>query len=80
MSFVNAYFGLAYGVWTLFNILRYFWAAESCFIAENMNINMYNYQLIILIGVFPLTATILVLVFALVLVAMVLRNFLDGQR
>ena len=72
IRYIGAYFVLAYGIWTLFNILRYVRSPESCFTGSS-NINMINYTLLMLLGVFPLTMLVLGLTFGLVLAGMVTR-------
>jgi len=79
IKYIGAYFVLYYAIWTLFNILRYVRSSESCFDGDT-NINMTNYSLLMLLGVFPLTMIILALTFGLVLACMVTKSFFTEHR
>lgn len=79
LNLVMMYFVLSYGVWTLFNIIKYIRSPESCFVGSS-NINMFNYSMLMLLGVFPLTMMTLGMTFVLVLVAMVIRSFCVEHR
>ena len=80
IKYIGAYFVLYYAIWTLFNVLRYLRAPESCFKDQTSNINMTNYTLLMLLGVFPLTILILALTFGLVLAGMVTKSFFTEHR
>ena len=73
------YLLISYGVWTLFNLIRFIRSEESCF-AGDLNINMINYSMLMLLGIFPLTALTLGTIFVLVLVGMVIIRFSQEHR
>ena len=73
------YLLISYGVWTLFNLIRFLRSEESCFVG-GININMINYYMLMLLGIFPLTALTLGLIFVVVLVGMVIIRFSQEHR
>ena len=69
-SYVYIFYNGSYGLWTIFNLMRYFQTSKSC--QNQASMSMLNYELALIFGCYPAVNVIFVTLVIIILIPIVI--------
>ena len=77
-SYVYIFYNGSYGLWTIFNLVRYFQSSKSC--QNQASMSMLNYELALIFGCYPAVNVIFVTLVIMILIPIVIYQLYKQYR